>query len=99
MKEQDYQAKIIKRLEARGAYVIKVVAASKKGVPDLVACFRGRFLAIEVKTPVTRSNTSKLQMYNLDKIKDADGYALVAVQAEELDWVLDEIEQQIIRNA
>jgi len=33
--EQDIQRKIIKYLEAKGAYVVKVISASKSGVPDI----------------------------------------------------------------
>ena len=83
-KEQDYQRKIIKYLESVGAYVVKVVAASKKGVPDIIACYKGSFIAIEVKTPLTRHNTTKLQDYNLKKVREAEGYAIVAVEVEDL---------------
>jgi len=62
MKEQDYQKKIINYLEKNGAYVVKISVASKKGVPDIIACYRGRFLGIEVKTPITRQNTSLCPM-------------------------------------
>jgi len=78
MKEQDYQRKIVKYLEERGHYVVKVISASKKGVPDILACVNGHFLAIEVKTPTTMGNTSKLQEYNLKKIKEAKGESMVA---------------------
>lgn len=84
MKEQDYQKKIINYLEGIGAYVVKVSVASKKGVPDIIACYRGRFLGIEVKTPLTRKNTTKLQEYNLKKIKESHGLSLVAVDVEDI---------------
>ncbi len=84
MKEQDYQRKIVKALEAKGAYVVKVVAASKKGVPDILACYKGQFIAIEVKTPTTRSNVSKLQDYNLDLVSEAGGLSGVAVEVEDM---------------
>ncbi len=92
MKEQDFQAKIVKHLEAKGAYVVKVVAASKKGVPDILACYRGYFLAIEVKTPTTRANVSKLQSYNLNKITKAGGVACVAVTVDDLAYHLEAID-------
>jgi len=92
MKEQQYQSKIVKYLESRGAYVIKVVAASKKGVPDVIACYKGQFIAIEVKTPLTRSNTSKLQEYNLDKISEAGGLSGVAVDIDDINPMLNRID-------
>jgi len=92
MKEQQYQSKIVKYLESRGAYVIKVVAASKKGVPDVIACYKGQFIAIEVKTPLTRSNTSKLQEYNLDKIAEAGGQSGIAVHIDDINPMLNRID-------
>lgn len=82
MTEQKIQSNIIKYLESEGHYVVKVITASKKGVPDLIACINGRFVAIEVKRPETKTGTSKLQEYNLKKVDKAGGYTLVA-------WSLD----------
>lgn len=84
MTEQQIQTKIIKYLESQGAYVVKVISASKSGVPDILACKDGRFYGIEVKTPKTKTNTSKLQDYNLQKIKDAGGISFVAWDLETL---------------
>ena len=82
MKEQTIQRKIIKYLESQGCYVVKVIAASKSGVPDIVGCYEGVFFGIEVKTPTTRNNVSKLQEYNLDKIRQAGGHSIVAWDVE-----------------
>ena len=91
-KEQDYQRKIIKFLEDHGAYVIKVISASKKGVPDVIACYKGYFIGIEVKTPEKIKNTTKLQDYNIKKIRQANGYALVASDTKDLESILKEID-------
>lgn len=78
MSEQKIQASIIKYLESKGAYVVKVVTASKKGVPDIIACYKGQFVGIEVKRPETKTNVSPLQSYNLKKIEEAGGLSFVA---------------------
>lgn len=88
MKEQDIQRKIIKYLESVGAYVVKVVASNKSGTPDILACYRGIFLAIEVKRPETKTNVSELQIYNIKKIKEAGGVAIVS-------WDLDIVKATI----
>ena len=90
MKEQDIQKKIINYLEDIGAYVVKVVSATKAGVPDLLVCYEGKFIAIEVKTPETRSNVSALQSYNLSKIENAGGYSLVAWSVEQVKEFLED---------
>lgn len=88
MKEQDIQRKIIKYLESVGAYVVKIVASNKSGTPDILACYRGIFLAIEVKRPETKTNVSELQEYNIKKIKEAGGVAIVS-------WDLDAVKATI----
>ena len=88
MKEQDIQRKIIKYLEGVGAYVVKVVASNKSGTPDILACYRSIFLAIEVKRPETKTNVSELQEYNIKKIKEAGGVAIVS-------WDLDAVKATI----
>lgn len=109
MKEQDYQKKVVTKLEARGAYTVKVVAASKKGVPDVVACvpftkaqvlrlFENRthvgiFIGAEIKTPETRANVSKLQEYNLRKIDEAGGISGVVVSYEDMEEFLGDYDE------
>ena len=94
MNEQAYQKKITTYLESKGAYVVKIVAASKKGVPDVLACYQGYFIAIEVKTPLTRHNTTKLQDYNLRRVTDAGGYAIVAVDVDDVRDIIEEIDNE-----
>lgn len=95
MKEQDYQKKIVKYLESIDAYVVKVVAASKKGVPDILACYKGIFIAIEVKTPDTMYNLSELQKYNIRKIIEAIGIAIVAYCPEQIMPHIDKIDEEL----
>lgn len=91
MKEQDIQRKIIKYLESIGAYVVKVVASNKSGTPDILACYRGIFLAIEVKRPETKTNVSELQEYNIKKIKEAGGIAIVSWDLDAVKAVVENI--------
>jgi len=91
MKEQDIQRKIIKYLESVGAYVVKVVASNKSGTPDILACYRGIFLAIEVKRPETKTNVSELQEYNIKKIKEAGGVAIVSWDLDTVKATIDDI--------
>jgi len=84
MSEAQIQKKIIDYLESLGAYTVKVISSNKKGVPDILCCYNGKFIGIEVKRPKTKKNTSALQEYNLKKIKDAGGISLVA-------WEVDQV--------
>ena len=96
MKEQDIQRKIIKYLESVGAYVVKVVASNKSGTPDILSCYRGIFLAIEVKRPETKTNVSELQEYNIKKIKEAGGVAIVSWDLDAVKAVVENINLMVI---
>ncbi len=76
MSEQKLQAKIIKYMTAKGAYVVKVITASKAGIPDILICYEGKFYGIEVK--VGKNKVSGLQIANLKRIQECGGVAILA---------------------
>lgn len=83
--ESKIQKKIITYLESQGCYTVKVISASKAGVPDIIGCYEGVFFGIEVKTHTTRNKVSKLQEYNLDKIRESGGHSIVAWDVEQVE--------------
>ena len=95
MKESLLQGKIIKHLQGRGAYVVKVITASKAGVPDLLVCYKGKFIAIEVKAPGKLNNTSELQKYNLDLVKASGGISLVVDNFVDMIAFFNSLDNQI----
>ena len=48
---------------------------TKKGIPDLLACVNGHFVAIEVKAQ--NGKPSELQVYNIKKIREAGGVGII----------------------
>lgn len=74
--EKQLETKIKKFLEGEGAYFVKYFgcAFTRAGVPDLLVCVRGHFVAIEVKAE--NGKLSELQKYNLEHIRKAGGIAL-----------------------
>lgn len=90
MTEQQMQAKMIKYLESKGAYVVKIITANKSGCPDLLVCYKGLFLAIEAKAPGKIKNASPLQIAQIKKIQEAGGTALVADNLEIIKEVLND---------
>lgn len=76
--EKTYENKIKRFLEAEGAWFIKYWAGAqftKAGIPDILACINGHFVGIEVKAQCGKP--SELQLYNIQKIRDAGGFAFV----------------------
>lgn len=94
MKESEIQKKILEYLKLQGAYSIKVIQASKAGVPDIICCYKGWFIAIEVKTPKTKYNTSELQKLNIEWIKKAQGEAIVAYDIEQVKQLIERIDYE-----
>lgn len=53
----------------------KTNEVSRRGVPDVIICYWGKFIAIELKCD---SPLDALQEYNINKIKQSYGMAFVA---------------------
>ena len=93
--EQTIQSEILKYLKSVGAYTIKVSAATKVGIPDIICCYKGRFIAIEVKRPEAKTNVSPLQVANITMIINAQGEAIVAWDKEMVKTFIDNIDKEI----
>jgi len=88
--------KIKARLEERGAWVTKIHGGIySSGVPDLLACYRGYFLGLEVKLPENRSGATKLQKAQLRSIRRAEGYGYVIRSVEDADRICDAIDRKL----
>ena len=81
-------------LKKRGAWHMNVHGAGtgRNGLPDLIACHHGRFIAIECKAP--RGRIRPLQQHELDRITSAGGHAIVARTTTQLADILDAIDQE-----
>lgn len=84
MKESALQFKIIKYLESKNYYVVKVIMANKSGVPDILFCKDGKFCAIEVKAPGKKNNVTELQQHHLYLIQASGGTSLVSDSLTEI---------------
>lgn len=93
--EQAIQSDILKYLKSVGAYTIKVSAATKAGIPDVIICYKGKFLAIEVKKPETKNNVSALQKANISMIEAAGGIATVAWSKDMVKTFIDNIDKEL----
>ena len=75
--EKTFENKIKKFLDENRCWYIKYFAnrMTKSGIPDILACVNGYFVAIEVKAQ--NGKPSELQLWNVDKIRDAGGIAMI----------------------
>ena len=80
--EKNFENRIKKYLKDNGAWFLKYwagAAYTKSGIPDILACVNGYFVAIEVKAP--NGKASELQFYNLRDIERAGGFAFLLYPA------------------
>lgn len=77
VKEKWVKQQVVKMLKERHVYYFFPVAGAYTsiGVPDIVACIKGRFVGIECKAGSNRP--TELQLRNLEDIRDNGGVALV----------------------
>lgn len=71
------KASVKKLLDELGIYHFSPVqnGMGRAGIPDIIGCFRGRFLGIECKAG--KGKTTALQDLELEKIRQAKGFAYV----------------------
>lgn len=89
--EKQFENKIKRYLKDRGCYRVKYHGNyySENGTPDILACCKGYFLAIEVKAQ--NGKPSELQLAKINDIRKAGGFAYVAYPSgwEKLKDIID----------
>lgn len=76
--EKNFENRVKAYLKSKGVWYIKYWGGArftKSGIPDLLACVNGKFVAIELKAP--NGKPSELQLYTIEQIKKAGGKAFV----------------------
>ena len=90
--EQNVQTSIMNYIKAIGGLPIKqnqIGIYGQAGVPDIIACIKGRFVAIEVKRPGQKPKP--IQEAFLDSINKKGG---LAFWSDNLDKVKDILEKE-----
>ncbi len=87
--ESKIQSKILKELKAAGIYAHKNITTNKKGIPDILVCYRGKYVALEVKRP--GGKPTELQLWNINEIRKSGGVAEIVYGWEDVVTVLNEV--------
>jgi hypothetical protein len=98
--ESHIKEQCVQFCQYRGAHVIKIIGhlaregdrvfKQRPGILDLLVCYKGAFLGIEVKTPKGRVTPSQQQ--EIEAILRAGGRAIVARCVEDVEAALKEID-------
>tara|TARA_R110000772_G_scaffold32788_4_gene80066 strand:- start:2104 stop:2436 length:333 start_codon:yes stop_codon:yes gene_type:complete len=75
--EKWVKGEVVKLLKEAGAYYFYPVASGymSRGVPDIVVCYKGKFIGIECKAGYNKPTV--IQKRNLESIEAMGGIALV----------------------
>jgi hypothetical protein len=65
-------------------------AYTPAGIPDILGCWKGRFVGFEIKTP-GGGDATNLQEYNLKQITQSGGVASVIHSYDEANAILVEV--------
>ena len=90
--EQDIQTSIMDYIRSLGGLPIKqnqIGIYAQAGVPDILACIKGRFVAIEVKKP--EKKPTAIQYAFLEAINKCGGFAF---WADNLDDVKEALKKE-----
>jgi Holliday junction resolvase len=77
MTEKQFENKIKKFLKSHNIWFTKIWGGGyqKAGIPDILACVNGRFVAIELKG--SSGKPTELQKYNIRRINECNGVGVI----------------------
>ena len=88
--ESKLQARILRYLGSLGlwCWAFKAEVCNDRGVPDIICCFKGRFIGLEVKSE--RGRVSGPQKLQIKRIRRAGGRAAVVRSLDDVKRVLSD---------
>ena len=76
--ESIFQKRVLRDLKSLpNCWVLKTQEKTRRGVPDILACYMGKFIALELKAS-EKSPIAPLQEFELGCINHAMGHAYIA---------------------
>ena len=91
-----------KYLKSIGAWFFMPVSngMGQVGIPDIICCYKGMFIAVETKAPGKKANTTPNQDRVIEAIQGADGWAIVVDNVDQLEEFITSIKIfQILESA
>lgn len=87
--EKSIVERIVRYLKRTGAWHYKTHGSqfTRAGVPDLLVCYRGVFIALEAKKP-TGGKVTRIQEIEIERIVKAGGHAAVVTDVPEVEAII-----------
>lgn len=92
--------RILRRLRSRGGFWVKTHGDPRQqaGLPDIIGCYLGRYIAFEVKRDAAGKLTD-LQAYTLKRIRTAGGVAIRIHTVEQAEAIIDRLDELQVAKA
>ena len=92
--ESKIQADIVKYLKYRDIPYYKTSAMHSRGWTDLVCCYNGAYVGLEVKRPYGYGSITPIQERHINTIREADGYATVVYCVQDVINFFEKIDKE-----
>lgn len=69
-------------------FCFKSITSNKRGIPDIIICYKGRFIALEVKSPT--GQVAEIQKLRISEIQNSKGRALVVRNLQQVKDLISE---------
>lgn len=79
----------LRKRYGREIYIVKQTSVNAAGTPDLLVCYRGRFVAMELKTAI--GGPEKLQEQRIAEVEAAGGLAGIVRCPADADELLGKV--------
>jgi len=88
--------KVMTMIRTRGGWCAKIHGGpfQTRGIPDILACYRGLFIGFEVKRDSSKLPTA-LQLAEIEGIRRAGGIALPIHSVKMAEAMLDRIDEEL----
>lgn len=96
--ESQLTSQIKNFLKTKGCYCEKIFGGGfqASGIPDILCCYKGLFVAIEVKSPTHKGRASDIQKLKIRAIRNAGGIAFITDSLEEVERIFECINEDPI---
>lgn len=98
MTEERFRVRVLQQLRARGGEWITYPRTrfAAAGISDVLGCYRGRFVALELKRPNGEGHygATRTQEAFIARVRAAGGYAIVASTWEAIEALLLSIDAE-----
>jgi hypothetical protein len=81
-------------LKSKGAYCEKIFGGGfqASGIPDILCCYKGLFIGIEVKSPTGKGRASDVQKLKIKAIRNSGGVAFITDNLKEVERIFELID-------